>query len=151
MWKFKELYEAVQKRFQSDLNLIPKDYKEPEFKLPVHKDPTIWRRYEQGGAWNMIDEYGDIDIPKNASTHSVQTSASTSALEVIENLNRIANEIGEPGIFEHQAIYAQCDKHENGTKTNVLFYDTRVYDECPQCKEEREKLGEFLSESDMQL
>jgi hypothetical protein len=143
MWKFKDLYEAVQKKFQSG-NLIPKDYKDPEFRLPVHKDPYIWRRYDQVRAWypgniSMVDKYGDVDIPKNASTHSVQTSASTNILDVMKNVDKIIN---------NQPRYAICKEHGD----NYLYYDTNRFKECPKCKEDKEKINiEFLSESDVLL
>lgn len=145
MWKFKDLYESIQKKFQSG-NLIPKNYKEPEYKWPVHH--------------SIMDEYGDIDIPKvnrlvpisfgssSASTCSNQSSAEIDIDDIIE-IDKAIKRLqelreGEPEIYN---IFAQCTKHGD----NTLFYDTRFYKECPKCKEEREKLGDFLSESDMQL
>jgi hypothetical protein len=55
---------------------------------------------------------------------------------------------GNSPTFYQSNNYAQCDKCDS---KNVLFYDTRVYDSCPRCKELREVIPEFLTERDMEL
>jgi len=167
MWKFKDLYENVYKAIKEktdpvnywkerELNFISrKPTEEPEFKWPIHHSI-------------MTDEYGDIDIPKrvdrlspisdrlspisfgssSASTYSNQSSAEID-IDDIKEIDKAIKRLqelreGEPGIYN---IFTQCTKHGD----NTVFYDTRFHKECPLCKEEREKLGDFLSESDMQL
>lgn len=47
--------------------------------------------------------------------------------------------------------YMRCDKHGDKHGDKIIVYDLRKYSECPLCKEEREAIPDFLSESDMTI
>lgn len=128
MWKFKDLYEKIIKQIRNDNNA---------FNTKIKNFSTY------------VDKYGDIDIPRPSRPSDMRIGSSCSASTYSESSSDANKDFygypEPPPQIKHYAICTKCDPN------NALFYDTRVYDECPRCKELREQQPEFLSESDVML
>ena len=126
MWKFQDLYEAIQKKFEKGIQeetLIPKHFKDIEDEVAYQ-----WHKRTPDVHTNPCGEYFHR-TPDGRPERNYYPAT--------ESFSQVGGD------------YAMCKECGDD---NWLYYDKRVFDECPRCKELRmEREIEFIEESEMIL